>query len=162
VKLKLQLIVYAAMLLAMSGLFLKTAQVNVFPVAHAAISDYADVFKNGLVPCGHKDDPAGKRPDDTCTIEDIFKAVARVTNFLIGFAGIFVIYKLVGAGFNLVTANGNQQAIEAAKGNMANAFWGLLLVLIAYILVNLVLYTILQLKGPQDIITNPTNFIQSK
>ncbi len=53
----------------------------------ADTSRFTDVFKNGLVPCGHQDSATGERPSDTCTIEDIFKAVARVTNFLIGFAG---------------------------------------------------------------------------
>ena len=130
-------------------------------------SRFSEIFKNGLVPCGHKDSPPDAtaenvRPDDTCTLEDIFKAFARFTNFMIGFAGAFVVFKFVNGSFGLVTAAGNEKGLTEAKDKLMNAFWGFLLILITYVLVNQIIYGLLQLKGPTDVLQNPTNFIKTQ
>lgn len=125
------------------------------------VSSLGSVFKNGIIPCGHKDSTDGTRPDDTCTITDLFSAFARFINFMIASASIFVVYKFVDGSFSLVTANGSQQSISEAKGKMTNAFFGFLLVLLAYLLITTILYFILKLQGPQDILNNPTNYIKA-
>jgi hypothetical protein len=126
-----------------------------------SVSGLGNIFKNGIVVCGHQDSTDGTRPSDTCTIEDLFANFARFTNFMIACASIFVIYKAVDGAFSMVTANGNQQSITEAKGKLINAFYGFMLVMIAYLLITTILYGLLQLQGPRDIVNNPTNYIKS-
>jgi hypothetical protein len=126
-----------------------------------SVSGLGSIFKNGLVVCGHQDSTDGTRPSDTCTIEDLFANFARFTNFMIACASIFVIYKGVDGAFSMVIANGNQQSITEAKGKLINAFYGFMLVMIAYLLITTILYVLLKLQGPRDILNNPTNYIKS-
>ncbi len=164
VKLKLQVILGAMFVMLFSGWVLASSTAY---AAETGSSRLSDIIKNGLVPCGRKDSPPNAdatnvRPDDTCTLEDIFKAFARVTNFMLGFAGAFVVYKLISGAFGLVTSHGNEQAISEAKKKLMNAFWGFLLVLVSYLLISLVVYSLLRIKGPTDILTNPTNYIKTE
>jgi hypothetical protein len=142
-------------------LFFQPASIPTAAAAGDTLSSFKEIFQNGLVPCGHKDSSVnGERPSDTCTISDIFVGIARVTNFLMGFAAVFVIYKFVNAGFGMVTSNGNPQSLQVAKDGMANAFWGMMLILIAYVLVLAVIYAILRINyAPGDLLTNPTKYI---
>lgn len=173
-KLKIQVII-GVMMLILGGGYYGSYYLNInmgINVVRAAASTttssrFSDIFKNGLVPCGHKDSPpdadaTNVRPDDTCTLADIFKAFARFTNFLIGLAGAFVVFKLVDGAFALATTYGNEQAITAAKGKMANAFWGFLLVLVAYTLVFSITNILLAVKGSDQLLNKPTDYIQTK
>jgi hypothetical protein len=85
--------------------------------------------KGGLVPCGGSGQSA-------CTLKDIFVMVARVTNTLIGLAGIYAVYVIIGAGFWLVVTMGNEEKLTNYKKQISQAVVGFVLVLMAYMFVN--------------------------
>ena len=104
----------------------------------------------GLVPCGNNDTanitntvnssytPASQDAvqANTCHISDIFKLIARVTNYLIAFAGVYAIFFIVISAVKLVTAAGNEEQISSGKKGLQNALIGLLVVLVAFAIVN--------------------------
>src|SRR5579872_4570764 len=71
----------------------------------------------GLVPCGSN----GQSP---CTVQDIFVLVATVTDWLIGVAGIYAVYKLINAGFYLLISVGNEESITKWKGSIREVILG--------------------------------------
>src|SRR5438093_1802597 len=84
----------------------------------------------GLVPCGGYKDAAGTQREDPCTIKDLFVLVAMATNWLIGVAGLYAVYKIIDGGFGLIIAVGNEEKITAKKGEITDAVVGFVLVLI--------------------------------
>ncbi len=97
------------------------------------------------------DDNKLKDKYNICQPKDIFKQIARITNFLIGFIGIFVIVRLVISGFQMVMSQGSEEAIKGAKSGITNALIGLVLVFGAYILINI----LFQVFGIQNFGINP-------
>jgi len=87
-------------------------------------------FAAGLVPCGGPSDPG------PCTIKDIFVIIARVTNILIGIAGIYAVYVIIGAGFWLITTMGNEEAITKNRKALTQAVVGFVLVMMAFMFIN--------------------------
>jgi len=110
----------------------------------------------GLVPCGGYADDKGTR-EPVCTFEYIFAMVARVTNFLITFAGLFAVFKITQAGFGMVRSMGNEEAITSAKNSLSNAVVGLVLVMMAYLLVNTVVNYLLLSNSPKELRVNLAN-----
>ena len=98
----------------------------------------AAVQARGLVPCGGYDPSLPGGRERPCNIEDIFILVARVTNFLIAFAGVFAVYEIIGGGFWLIVSAGNEEAISKRKGQITAALMGFAMVLMAYMFVNTV------------------------
>ncbi len=86
-----------------------------------------------------------------CQPSDIFKQIARIINFLIGFIGLFVIFRLVVSGFQMVTAMGSEEKIKGARSGITNALIGMVLVFGAYVFVNI----IFQLFGVKNFGINP-------
>lgn len=105
------------------------------------------VSARGLVPCGGYADEKGTR-EAPCTFLDIFNLVAKVTNWLVGVAGIYAVYKMLEHGFALIYAMGNEESITQHKGGITNAVVGFVLVMMAYILINTVLNFILLGASP--------------
>lgn len=83
----------------------------------------------GLVPCGGP----GESP---CTVKDVFVLVIRTTNTLIGLAGIYAVYQIIGAGFWMVVTMGNEESITKHKNTMTQAVVGFVFTMMAFILVN--------------------------
>lgn len=108
----------------------------------------------GLVPCGN--DSA-----HPCTVGDIFRLIALLTNYLITGAGVFAIVFLVIAGVNMVTSVGNPEKLKSAKNHLTYAIIGLVLVLTAYIIVRFFLYDVLQLQGSNVLDGKPADFINT-
>lgn len=103
----------------------------------------------GLVPCG---DPgpitsASQLPEDKnpCQLADIFKLIARVTNFLIAFSGLYAIYRIIRSSVNMIMSGGNEESIKTSRTNMEHAITGLVLVMLAYLFVN----TVFGVFGPK-------------
>ena len=96
----------------------------------AAIPFFASAasWSNGLVPCGGP-------TQNPCTVKDIFVLIARTTNFLIAFAGIFAVYYIVGAGFWLIVSMGNEESITTRKKQLSNAVVGLALCMMAFLFI---------------------------
>lgn len=118
----------------------------------------------GLVPCGGYKDAAGTQREDPCTLTDMMVLVARVTDFLITAAGVYAVFKIIDGGFWLVISLGNEERITKRKGEITDAVVGLVLVMIAYILVNTVVNYILlgslPANSPLKIdLTNPFKYL---
>ncbi len=130
----------------------------------------------GLVPCGNGSysydatQPGAQPPANTgateqqCTVDDLFRIVVIVANFLIGFAGLVAVFMIVRGGFNLITSAGNTSAYAAAKKTVTYAIGGFVLTFLAFLLVNSLLSAQLGIgiKGGGNIFTNTIKFIQGK
>ncbi len=95
------------------------------------------VSARGLVPCGGYSDSSGTR-EAPCTILDTFVLIARLTNWLIGVAGVYGVYVIINSSFGVITSMGNEENITKYKSTLANAVVGLVLVLMAFMLINTV------------------------
>lgn len=129
--------------------------------------------QEGLVPCGNGEysydasKPGSAPPanngatDKMCTVDDLFRIVVIVTNFLIAFAGVVAIFMMVLAGLKMVTSAGNPAGYGAAKKSMINAITGFVLTFLAFMLVNTLLTTQLGigLKGG-NVFSNTIEFIK--
>jgi Type IV secretion system pilin len=89
----------------------------------------AFVSASGLVPCGSN----GQSP---CTVTDIFVLIAQVTNWLIAMAGVYAVFRIIWAGFNLVISAGSEESITKWKGSIQNAIIGFVFVMFAYVFIN--------------------------
>jgi len=100
----------------------------------------------GLVPCGGYD--AAGNPEPPCTIYHIFILIARVTNWLIGLAGVYAVFQIVIAGFWLVVSSGNEENVAKWKKGITNAVVGLVIVLGAYMFMNTAVNLLLAQNTP--------------
>jgi hypothetical protein len=101
----------------------------------------------GLVPCGGYEDDAGTVREPDCTIGLIFIMAARVTNWLIGLAGVFAVYQIIAAGFWLAISQGNEETISQKKKALSNAVIGFVMALMAFMFVNTIVNYLL-LRAP--------------
>ena len=85
----------------------------------------------GLVPCGGP-------TESPCSVKDVFILVIRTTNTLVGLAAIYAVFKIIDAGFWLITSMGNEEAITSKRKQINNAVVGFVLVMIAFMTVNTV------------------------
>ncbi|MFH2105604.1 MAG: pilin [Parcubacteria group bacterium] len=74
-----------------------------------------------------------------CSQCDIFQVIISITSFVFSLAGALAVFFMVNAGFSFAMARGNQEAITKAKGALSAAVIGVIIVLIAWALVNTVL-----------------------
>ena len=74
-----------------------------------------------------------------CTQCDVFQVIANIVSFIFSIAGALAVFFMVNAGFSFATARGNQEAITKAKGALAAVVIGVIIVLLAWALVNTVL-----------------------
>ena len=114
------------------------------------------VSARGLVPCGGYLDNG--QPEPRCSLVDIFVLAARMTNYLIGLAGIYAVYLIIFAGFSLVTAMGNEESIKQKKDALSNALVGFILAMMAFLFVNTVVNLLLRSKCEIDL-TNPLQYL---
>lgn len=87
----------------------------------------------GLVPCG-------SFSDNPCQLVDLFNLVITITNFLIGMGGIVAVVVIIYAGWSLVLAAGNVEAVTVAKKLLVNAFIGFFFVMIAFAGANFLIF----------------------
>jgi hypothetical protein len=113
---------------------------------------FESVKAAGLVPCGG----TGENP---CTITDVFTLIARLTNWLIGMAGVYAVYQIISSSFWMIVTMGNEEAITKRKTALMNAVIGFIFVLFAYMLVNTAVnFLLLGSKCKLDL-TDPLNYI---
>jgi hypothetical protein len=74
--------------------------------------------------------------ENMCQLKDLFTGMAQVINYLIGAIGIFIIFRIVVSGFQMVISAGNEGSIKTAKSGLSSALIGLLLVLLSYVIIN--------------------------
>jgi hypothetical protein len=145
--------------------FFKYILAYIFPLVIVVMVIPIQLHAAGLVNCGNGEYKAGdKHISDACTVTDLFKGVVGVTNFLIAFAGLVATLMIVRAGFNMVVSAGNPSAYSSAKKMLVGAIGGMVLVLLAFVLVNTLVNGSIDtgIIGGQNIFTNPKQFIQGQ
>lgn len=73
---------------------------------------------------------------DITSIQGVIRALIDVA---FGAAGLVAVIYLIVGGFRYITSSGNAEAIEGAKATIVNAIVGLIVILIAFLLVNYIL-----------------------
>jgi hypothetical protein len=89
----------------------------------------------GLVPCGGTNEPE-------CKLSHLIGLGNNVIEFLIYIAALIAVILLAIAGFKLVISQGNASAMEQAKSSIWNVFVGFLIILLAYLVVQTILFVL--------------------
>jgi hypothetical protein len=98
---------------------------------------YADT--SGLIPCGNTSSGSGTT-SDMCTYSDIIILANAVIKFLIfDLAAPIGAIMFAYAGFTYVTNGGNESKIKQAHDIFLSVFWGLVVALSAWLLINFIL-----------------------
>ncbi len=111
---------------------------------------------SGFVICGNQ-------ADNPCTIGHLFIAIVMIINYLISVAGLVALLFIVIAGVQMTMSRGEEWH-TAAKKRLGGAVGGLVLVALAFVLVNSLFTGSLNL-GIRDgalILTNPKAYIQKQ
>ncbi|NIT03679.1 hypothetical protein GTO10_01980 [Candidatus Saccharibacteria bacterium] len=82
---------------------------------------------------------AGKNP---LRWDSICDAASAITNILFGIAGTIAVIILIMGGIQYMTSGGDKIGVEQARGRITSAVIGLVIVLGAWLIVNVVLRTI--------------------
>lgn len=106
----------------------------------------------GLVPCGGPTEKA-------CTFVDFFGAVARLVNMLIALAGVYAVIQIIYAGFGMIMAQGNEEAIAAKKSQITAAIVGMVIALMSYAIINTAVNIVLMSRCKIDL-KNPLNYLK--
>jgi hypothetical protein len=95
--------------------------------------------------------------DHSCQLGDIFTGFAKVINFLIGAIGLFVVFRLVVSGAQMVFSGGNEGSLKGAKVAAQNALIGLLIVFLSFMIVSTVFSAFAVQIGLESKFTFPYN-----
>jgi hypothetical protein len=112
-----------------------------------------------LVTCGNNARNAAQAKSDACQLSDLFYGIVTVVNFLIGSATLLTIGYILFGGLKMVWARGNEETIRDAKSTIFHAIEGLIIVLLAYLIVN---FTLSVLTGGSYSIGNAGNILNFK
>ncbi|HEX3096029.1 MAG TPA: pilin [Patescibacteria group bacterium] len=112
--------------------------------------------KGGFVPCGNT---AG----NPCQIGHLFSAFVVIVNYLIAMAGFVAVLAIVYAGFMMIYSQGQEQ-LKTAKGRFSGAVIGLVLVALAFVLVNALFTGSLSIgvKDGASILASPLDYINKQ
>src|SRR5689334_15026423 len=130
---------------------IKTAILGIFLLSGVFLQPVYVNGADGLRVCGGSENiSAGATDSSFCQLQDIFKLIAKITNYLIGAAGLFAIVMIVVSGVRLITSIGNDSEVKKGKKGLTNAIIGFVLVLIAYLVINTIFVAIVSQKGYTD------------
>lgn len=94
-----------------------------------------------------------KKPNPIdCQASDLLDTVVRIYNWLLGSAAAVAMGMLVFAGIRMLlhyASESPEQELEAAKHTIRRAVTGLFIIAAAYMLVNVLLYSVLGLRSDQ-------------
>lgn len=94
------------------------------------------------------------QPGDVATLEGIECAFQNVVMVVLAFAGIVLFIMLLTGGFKFLTSGGDQKQVEAAKGTLTHAIAGLVVLIVAFVVIQLIANLFLTPAGG----TGVTNF----
>ena len=99
----------------------------------------------GLVPCGQRIDLVNgveKVTGTKCKLVDAITMIVGVLNVMMQFAGLMALFYVVDGGFGMATAGvvGGAEAYKASKTKVTRAIVGMIIILIAYTVVNTVIF----------------------
>ena len=72
---------------------------------------------------------------------DLKSTVINIINWVLGLLGIIAVVMIIYAGFQWLTAGGNEDKVSSAKKIISAAVVGLIIILLAWAIVNFVLRT---------------------
>jgi type IV secretory pathway VirB2 component (pilin) len=72
---------------------------------------------------------------------DLKETVINIINWILGLLGIIAVIMILYAGFQWMTAGGNEDKVSSAKKIISAAIIGLIIILLAWAIVNFVLKT---------------------
>lgn len=78
----------------------------------------------------------------------LYDKIAGFINIALGLVGILASIYILYSGFRWMRAGGNEQEIKAAKDGLKNAIIGLVIIFLAYIIVNYVVTAVIQVISP--------------
>jgi hypothetical protein len=78
---------------------------------------------------------------------DLPTIVGNVINILLGFLGILFLVLLLWAGFEWMTAGGDEKKVETATKRIRNAVIGLVVIVAAFAISNFVLTSLIKVAG---------------
>lgn len=84
--------------------------------------------QTGLGDNGNIGDSFGDSGEPT----DFRLVIANLVKVVLGFIGVIFLVLIIIAGYNWMTAGGNEDKVKTAKSQMANAVIGLIIVLLAF------------------------------
>ncbi len=109
--------------------------------------------------CGGNESAAINQNLDTssnvCHLSDIFRLIARVTNALIDFAGVYAVALIVYHGAKMVVLANSPETAAKEKTGLTSAIWGLMLVMASFLIVNIIFVQILGANFTFPLIANP-------
>lgn len=97
-----------------------------------------------------------------CLLPEIADLIRYVYEWIIGITGLLVFLLLIIGGFQYAVSAGDAQKMAGAKSRIKNAIFGLILVLMSYLLLNLINPDIANIKDPfhaatEEIFLAPTS-----
>ena len=98
--------------------------------AFAAPRSITDIFKHGIIP-----DPG---EDGIYEIADIIDILGSVLQVLFTFAAVIAVIYIIIGGYHYVTAYGNPETAEKGKQTLTWAIIGLVIVILAFVIVQFV------------------------
>lgn len=144
------------LLLAMLVIVVSIIQLNLAPIAQAQTGvAFEATDTSGFVPCGDN-------ANNPCTIAHLFAAMIAIINYLIATSGFVAVAMIVFSGLKMVTAHGDQSQLAEAKSRLSGAIIGVVLVSLAFLLINSLFSGSLSLgiKDGALILTNPIEYIR--
>ena len=73
-----------------------------------------------------------------------YAKLAAVMNIVLGLVGILATIYLVYAGVKWMRSGGNEETVKEAKAGIRSAIWGLVVIFIAFVLVNFIIERLIQ------------------
>ena len=81
--------------------------------------------------------PGDKNPD-VATIQSLEPVFENVVTAVVALAGVALLVMLLVGGFNFLFSGGDQKKLQAASGTIGNAFIGLIVIIMAYVILNII------------------------
>lgn len=78
---------------------------------------------------------------------DLKQSVLNIINWVLGLLGIIAVIMILVGGFQWMTASGNEEKVEKAKKVISAAIVGLIIILLAWAIVNFVIGTANNVTG---------------
>lgn len=73
--------------------------------------------------------------------------VSSIMSILLSFAGVVAIFLIIGAGYQMMTSQGNPEKVKEARERLTSAIVGLLFLIFSVAILQIIGITILQIPG---------------
>ena len=82
-----------------------------------------------------------------CISTNPVKAIAQLLNFMLGVGGFFVVVQILIGSFEMITSQGNPQALQSARERVTNSIIALLFIVFSVTILEFIGVSVLQLPG---------------